>query len=58
MSFHELINGYPWMTKRTARVLDPAAALPRATARLAARPVRALRRARRRRLGMDRRSSR
>ncbi len=29
MSFHELINGYPWMTKRTARVLDPAAAVPR-----------------------------
>ena len=28
MSFHELINGYPWMTKRTARVLDPAAAVP------------------------------
>jgi len=29
MSFHELINGYPWLTKRTARVLDPAAPLPR-----------------------------
>jgi Zn-dependent protease with chaperone function/Tfp pilus assembly major pilin PilA len=29
MSFHELINGYPWMTKRTARVLDPAAPVPR-----------------------------
>ena len=22
MSFHELTNGYPWLTKRTARVLD------------------------------------
>ena len=29
MSFHELTNGYPWLTKRTARVLDPAAPVPR-----------------------------
>jgi Zn-dependent protease with chaperone function/type II secretory pathway pseudopilin PulG len=29
MSFHELTNGYPWLTKRTARVLDQEAALPR-----------------------------
>lgn len=28
MSFHELTNGYPWLTKRTARVLDPAAPMP------------------------------
>jgi len=28
MSFHELIGGYPWLTKRAARVLDPAAAVP------------------------------
>lgn len=25
-SFHELIGGYPWLTKRVARVMDPAAA--------------------------------
>jgi Zn-dependent protease with chaperone function/type II secretory pathway pseudopilin PulG len=29
MSFHELTNGYPWLTKRTVRVLDPAAPVPR-----------------------------
>jgi Zn-dependent protease with chaperone function len=29
MSYHELTGGYPWLTKRVARVLDPAAALPR-----------------------------
>lgn len=28
MSFHELIGGYPWLTKRVARVLDPNAAVP------------------------------
>ncbi len=28
MSFHELIHGYPWLTKRTLRVLDPAAPVP------------------------------
>ncbi len=28
MSFHELINGYPWLTKRTVRLLDPAAPVP------------------------------
>ena len=28
MSFHELINGYPWLTKRTLRVLDSAAPVP------------------------------
>jgi len=28
MSFHELTNGYPWLTKRTVRVLDPAAPVP------------------------------
>ncbi len=28
MSYHELTGGYPWLTKRVARVLDPAAALP------------------------------
>jgi Zn-dependent protease with chaperone function/type II secretory pathway pseudopilin PulG len=28
MSFHELIAGYPWLTKRTARVLNPNAPLP------------------------------
>lgn len=27
-SFHELIGGYPWLTKRVARAIDPAAALP------------------------------
>ena len=26
MSFHELTAGYPWLTKRVARVVDPAAA--------------------------------
>ena len=29
MSFHELTHGYPWLTKRTVRVLDPAAPVPR-----------------------------
>jgi Zn-dependent protease with chaperone function/type II secretory pathway pseudopilin PulG len=28
MSFHELIAGYPWLTKRAARVMDPAAPMP------------------------------
>jgi Zn-dependent protease with chaperone function len=28
MSFHELIGGYPWLTKRAARILDPNARLP------------------------------
>jgi Zn-dependent protease with chaperone function/type II secretory pathway pseudopilin PulG len=28
MSFHELIAGYPWLTKRAARVLDSNARLP------------------------------
>jgi len=28
MSFHELTNGYPWLTKRAVRVLDPAAPVP------------------------------
>ena len=32
MSFHELTNGYPWLTKRTVRVLDPAAPVPRRNA--------------------------
>jgi Zn-dependent protease with chaperone function/type II secretory pathway pseudopilin PulG len=27
-SFHELIAGYPWLTKRVARTIDPAAKLP------------------------------
>ena len=27
-SFHELIAGYPWLTKRVARAVDPAAKLP------------------------------
>ena len=27
-SFHELIAGYPWLTKRVARAVDPAARLP------------------------------
>lgn len=27
-SFHELVGGYPWLTKRVARVLDPDAKLP------------------------------
>ncbi|MDR0770131.1 MAG: M48 family metalloprotease [Burkholderiales bacterium] len=29
MSFHELIAGYPWLTKRIARVMDTQAPLPR-----------------------------
>lgn len=29
MSFHELIAGYPWLTKRAARVMDPAAPMPK-----------------------------
>lgn len=29
MSFHELIGGYPWLTKRAARVMSPDAAMPR-----------------------------
>lgn len=29
MSFHELIAGYPWLTKRTARVMDTKAPMPR-----------------------------
>lgn len=29
MSFHELTAGYPWLTKRTARVLDINAPMPR-----------------------------
>ncbi len=28
-SFHELVGGYPWLTKRVARVIEPAAAVPR-----------------------------
>lgn len=28
MSFHELIAGYPWLTKRLSRVIDPGAPLP------------------------------
>lgn len=28
MSFHELITGYPWLTKRAARVMDPNAPMP------------------------------
>ena len=28
MSFHEFTGGYPWLTKRAARVLDPNAAMP------------------------------
>ena len=28
MSFHELTAGYPWLTKRAARVMDPGARLP------------------------------
>jgi len=27
-SFHELIGGYPWLTKRVARTIDPVAKLP------------------------------
>jgi hypothetical protein len=29
MSFHELTGGYPWLTKRTVRLLDPEAPVPR-----------------------------
>jgi len=29
MSFHELTAGYPWLTKRVARVADPAAPVPK-----------------------------
>lgn len=29
MSFHELIAGYPWLTKRAARVMDTSAVMPR-----------------------------
>lgn len=29
MSFHELISGYPWLTKRAARVLDTEASMPK-----------------------------
>jgi len=29
MSFHELIAGYPWLTKRAARVIAPGETLPR-----------------------------
>jgi len=28
MSFHELVAGYPWLTKRAARVLNPGVRLP------------------------------
>lgn len=28
MSFHELTEGYPWLTKRAARVMDTSAAMP------------------------------
>jgi Tfp pilus assembly major pilin PilA len=28
MSYHELTGGYPWLTKRVARVLHPEAAMP------------------------------
>lgn len=28
MSFHELVAGYPWLTKRAARVMDPNATMP------------------------------
>lgn len=28
MSFHELTEGYPWLTKRAARVMDSSAAMP------------------------------
>ena len=28
MSFHEITGGYPWLTRRVARVLDPAVQLP------------------------------
>lgn len=29
MSFHELIAGYPWLTKRAARVMDTTASMPK-----------------------------
>jgi type II secretory pathway pseudopilin PulG len=29
MSFHELVAGYPWLTKRVARVMDTSAPMPR-----------------------------
>lgn len=29
MSFHELITGYPWLTKRAARVIDDGAQIPK-----------------------------
>jgi hypothetical protein len=29
MSFHELIAGYPWLTKRAARVMNVKASMPR-----------------------------
>lgn len=29
MSFHELISGYPWLTKRVSRVMDTGAVMPR-----------------------------
>ena len=32
MSYHELTSGYPWLTKRIARILHPEAALPRRNA--------------------------
>ncbi|WP_295436571.1 M48 family metalloprotease [uncultured Thiodictyon sp.] len=32
MSFHELTSGYPWLTKRAARVMDPVGKLPRRSA--------------------------
>jgi type II secretory pathway pseudopilin PulG len=32
MSFHELTSGYPWLTKRVVRVMDPNAAVPRRNA--------------------------
>lgn len=32
MSFHELTAGYPWLTKRVARVMDEKAALPKRNA--------------------------
>ena len=28
MSYHELVGGYPWLTKRVARVLEPDAEMP------------------------------
>ena len=50
MSYHELTGGYPWLTKRVARVLHPEAADASAQRlRLRARAVLSLRRARRRR---------